>query len=317
MSNVLGFDISAWQGRPSRQWFKELRQAGFGVSIIQLWGGGPQGKGPNPHAAYQLTMSIEEDFDVMGYLWIPSGETETNLLVDSAVAAAADTFPKVRYLFPDVEAQFVGAARMQNVLDNCHAHGKPTGIYTRSGAFNLIGGSFPNEKLWDAAWFHNSGIMPDRAIWPAEPGLAHYGGWTERAIRQFAGDVNLFGGKLDLNIVNYDRLGLTATVTPIPNPTVEELTMGQYEDLAARIDGLAGTINAHIGSPHNVTTAPAPAPAPAPQRTYTVAAGDTLGGIAQKFTGNSSRWPEIPNLSAAVRADPRKLQVGFVCVIPW
>ena len=35
-----------------------------------------------------------------------------------------------------------------------------------------------------------------------------------------------------------------------------------------------------------------PAPAPA-ARTYTIAAGDTLTKISQKFYGTPSRWPEI------------------------
>ncbi len=83
MSNVLGFDISSWQRRPGRPWFRELRQAGFGVAIIQLWGGTPNDKGPNTDAAYQLTMSIEEGFDVfapenvaplVGYLASPAAE---------------------------------------------------------------------------------------------------------------------------------------------------------------------------------------------------------------------------------------------------
>ncbi len=317
MSNVLGFDISSWQRRPGRPWFRELRQAGFGVAIIQLWGGTPNDKGPNTDAAYQLTMSIEEGFDVFGYLWVPSGPTETDQLVLSAVNAAADAFPRVRYLFPDVEREYVGAVRMQNCLDNCKATGKPTGIYCSQNSFSLIGGSFPGEKLWDASWFYNGGIMPDRAEWPADPGFATYGSWTTRAIRQFAGDVNLFGGMLDLDVVNYDRLELSATVTTIPNPTTEELTMGQYEDLVNRIDGLTNTLNAHVSSPHNQQTPPVPTPEPAPQKTYTTKSGDSLGAIAQAYTGNASRWPEIPNLRPEVRADPRRLQVGEVLIIPW
>lgn len=327
MSNYLGFDISQWQGKPPRQWFRDLRAAGFQCGIIQLWGGGPNGKGPNPHATYQLQMTREEGMDIMGYIWVPSGGVDTSALIQSAVSAAGSDYANLLYVWPDVEAQFVGAARLQNCLDNIHATGKPTGIYINRGSFPLIGGSFPQEKLWDAAWFYNSGTLPSRGEWPAEPGNASYGGWTERAIRQFAGDVNLFGGKLDLNIVSYSRLGITPgqvpsqpPVAPIPNPSPEEMTMGQYEDLVTRIDAIAGALNTHAAGPHN-QGAPAPQPVPVPppaaQNTYTVQAGDTLGAIAARFTGNASRWTEIPNLPADVRADPRKLQAGMVLVIPW
>lgn len=317
MSNYLGFDISAWQGRPSRQWFRDLRQAGFAVAIIQLWGSGPGGNGPNPDAGYQLQTALEEGFDTHGYLWIPSGPTETDQLVASAAGAAGAEFAHVRYLWPDVEAQPVGPERMQNAIANCEAQGRQVGIYTSKSAFPLIGGNFSARPLWDAAWFYNSGILPLLSEWPADPGNAGYGGWTGRAIRQFAGDVNLFGGKLDLNIVNYDSLGLSIGVTPIPNPTKEDLTVGQYEDLVNRINGLAGALNAHIASPHSQATPPVPVPGPGPQRTHTVQPGETLGGIAQQYTGNASRWPEIPDIPPAVRADPRKLQVGTVLTIPW
>ena len=49
-------------------------------------------------------------------------------------------------------------------------------------------------------------------------------------------------------------------------------------------------------------------------RTYTVASGDTLSGIAARLLGKASRWHEIAD-SNGVR-DPRKLQVGQVLQIP-
>ena len=75
----------------------------------------------------------------------------------------------------------------------------------------------------------------------------------------------------------------------------------------------------HKGEVFKIAGAPAapPKPTPTPRKTYTVKPGDTLGAIAQRYTGDANRWREIPNLPAAVRADPRKLQVGFSLVIPW
>jgi nucleoid-associated protein YgaU len=64
--------------------------------------------------------------------------------------------------------------------------------------------------------------------------------------------------------------------------------------------------------------APAPAPkSPAPvsgTRTYVVKEGDTLGAIASRELGSTSRWPEIQELNGSL--DPAKLRAGTKLVLP-
>lgn len=54
--------------------------------------------------------------------------------------------------------------------------------------------------------------------------------------------------------------------------------------------------------------------APTSSKTYTVKAGDTLGGVAQWHLGDRNRWPEIAKLNGI--RDPKRLQIGTVLRIP-
>jgi nucleoid-associated protein YgaU len=49
-------------------------------------------------------------------------------------------------------------------------------------------------------------------------------------------------------------------------------------------------------------------------RTYTVRAGDTLGGIAAKTLGSAARWTELKTLNSL--RDPNHLKVGTVLKLP-
>jgi nucleoid-associated protein YgaU len=69
---------------------------------------------------------------------------------------------------------------------------------------------------------------------------------------------------------------------------------------------------------HHLLPAPKPPPPkpPAP-KIYTVAAGDSLWKIAQKFYGNGALWTQIYNANkAAVGANPNLIHVGLRLVIP-
>ena len=50
--------------------------------------------------------------------------------------------------------------------------------------------------------------------------------------------------------------------------------------------------------------------------TYTLAAGDTLWSVAQKFLGNGARWPEIQKLNGITDAEIKRLQIGRVLKLP-
>lgn len=62
------------------------------------------------------------------------------------------------------------------------------------------------------------------------------------------------------------------------------------------------------------TAAPRQAPTAATTRKYTVAEGDTLGGIAQRLLGSSRRWKEIVELNGI--EDPDVVPVGTKLKIP-
>lgn len=51
-----------------------------------------------------------------------------------------------------------------------------------------------------------------------------------------------------------------------------------------------------------------------PSRTYTVVAGDTLWGIAQRFLGDGNQWPALAAANGV--DDPTLLQIGQVLQVP-
>ncbi|HMR62675.1 MAG TPA: LysM peptidoglycan-binding domain-containing protein [Anaerolineae bacterium] len=62
---------------------------------------------------------------------------------------------------------------------------------------------------------------------------------------------------------------------------------------------------------------PAPPPAPAVIAQHTVASGETLGGIAQKYYGSAAKWPQIYEANKAViGANPNLIRPGQVLQIP-
>jgi LysM repeat protein len=94
-----------------------------------------------------------------------------------------------------------------------------------------------------------------------------------------------------------------------PNPGPPGPTGAQGDPGAAGAPGAPGT-----------NAAPNPSPPPAasqPQyRQYTIVSGDTLWGIAQKFLGNGSRWPEIYRASHLRSGDPNLIFPGEVVNVP-
>lgn len=53
-----------------------------------------------------------------------------------------------------------------------------------------------------------------------------------------------------------------------------------------------------------------------PVRLVTVRAGDTLSGLAKRYLGHGSRWPEIRALNRARIADPDLIDVGWLLRVP-
>jgi LysM repeat protein len=88
-----------------------------------------------------------------------------------------------------------------------------------------------------------------------------------------------------------------------------DITMTQASEIAPGV----GPVSAPA-APQPV--APAAAASTAPARTYTVAAGDTLWGIAQKFYNNGNRWPVIFDANRDKVASPQTLAIGTQLIIP-
>jgi 5'-nucleotidase len=49
-------------------------------------------------------------------------------------------------------------------------------------------------------------------------------------------------------------------------------------------------------------------------KTHTVARGETLGGISQKYYGTTKKWSKIADANGNL--DPRKLRIGMKLIIP-
>lgn len=54
----------------------------------------------------------------------------------------------------------------------------------------------------------------------------------------------------------------------------------------------------------------------APSETYTVASGDTLWAIAQRFYGNGNQWNRIYQANKDTIEDPDLIQPGWILNIP-
>ncbi len=58
------------------------------------------------------------------------------------------------------------------------------------------------------------------------------------------------------------------------------------------------------------------APPPPRQKTYTVAAGDSLSKIAKQFYGNANQYNKIFEANRDVLSDPNVVKIGQTLVIP-
>lgn len=170
---------------------------------------------------------------------------------------------------------------------------------------------------------------------PAPPGTGRAGDTT--TLQPPAGDTTSVGGRT------------TSPPVPIPTPparpepvasktytvkkgdTLIGIAKAQYGDdskwqliLDANRDKIASPEALPVGMklaipPFPTSGAPAPAlaPAPAAQRTHTVAPGESLSSIANKYYGAEAKRTLIYEANRArIGNDPDRLQVGLVLAIP-
>jgi LysM repeat protein len=78
---------------------------------------------------------------------------------------------------------------------------------------------------------------------------------------------------------------------------------------AAPAAGAGHAIAAHLDAARRPAAATA-------ARTYTVAPGDTLSAIAQRFYGRASDWPWLYRVNRATISDPNLIKAGQVLTVP-
>lgn len=112
------------------------------------------------------------------------------------------------------------------------------------------------------------------------------------------------------------------------NPGVENLTVGLDDEICTlngscnspeakeKVVLMAGNMKGVGAVMADGLNAPEPAPEAAEVTYYTIESGDTLWGIAAKFLGNGSKYPEIFEANKEVIEDPDKIFVGQKIRIP-
>lgn len=282
----LAFDISGWQGRPNPAWFQQMKAAGYELGYIQLWGSTPNGsRTPNPHAAYQLEQTRLAGMLTGGYIVIyPDVTDDTSVLIQVALQAAGPEVSAMSFIAPDIEPSSpLRMSRLLNARTNIKSQtqGKLIAVYTSREYWRKAFGSFDapypyaaEDPLLEARYYLPSGQAPD-----VPPDLdwkwTAFGGWTQRAMLQYAGTTPTFGVGTDRNTFDHGRMRLIPHAPPVEG---EHMPTPEYNEIQQQIASLDQRINGHAATPHGAAV-----PAPAPTvKNYTVVGGDTASGIAQK-----------------------------------
>lgn len=307
------FDISSWQGRPDPLWFRNMKAAGYDLCWIQLWGLTPNGNASNPHAEYQLTQARAAGMDIGGYIVVYGDVTDdTRILVQVALAAAGDQKKHLKFVALDVETAPIRMERLMNAYNNIGLQlpGVVRPMYTSRWKWSIAFGTRPwppaaESPLLEARYWFDSGfapVVPPDLEWMWVP----FGGWTERAMLQYAGTVPTIGVGVDRCVYNQKRMKFG---TETPTPQQGELTMTQYTELKDLIVGLSGTLSAlgrklaslEAKAHKHGATAPAPRPAPSPNQYVIVQRGD----YASKWFATESALMKLnPNFKTlAYRSD--------------
>ena len=346
---ILALDASEWQGRLGQSQFDYAYAAGVRLYIAQLWGSGPTGNGMNDHAEAQLGFAKASGMALAGYIWVPPDTTTyTKSLVQAGLDAAGKFAGELRFVAPDLEGGRLHptnpTARLADVCKHITAAGKNIVIYCRKNNWPTVMGTgvtaFGKYPLWEARYYFKSGYKPATA--PAiDWKWAPFGGWSRRAILQYAGTAPVNGWSADWNVVDESRLGFSLEAGPItppppptPNPEEEDITVGQYEELKKLIsDSRAYTKQVHDAIVNRLAKAEAATTALASQiagiapqrnfprtREYVVKGGDTLTKIAKVELGQAGRFTEIATMNydryPSLKNNPNLIQVGWKLRLP-
>lgn len=211
MVKVKALDCSAYSGPESlelRRWQVAYNE-GYRLVVVQAWGGGPAGMGPNPYCSRQLTAAREAGLKIAVYVWLPpDNTTDTSSLMALAKQACGDEWAYVRFVAFDIEASanvqlhpVNPDARLADAMS--HTLGEKPGIIYSSRHMwqKLMGNSktFRQFPLWEANYDGDERL----SVPPTFPD-----GWTFRAMKQYAGTSDVAGLVVDLNTADTVLLGI-------------------------------------------------------------------------------------------------------------
>jgi len=203
---IHALDVSAWGGEIKESQWKAAHDIGFRLAIAQAWGGIPGGRGKNKHCQQQLAAAREAGMMTAIYFYLPADTTtQTHLLIPVVKEAAGTEYEYVKFVAVDIEGDqplhpIDPAARLKDAIS--HIKDKPVAIYTSRHKWNgiVMGGvsGFEQYPLWDARY--------DRLA-ELDTNWVPYGGWKQRAIKQYQGTTMIPGNiSVDLNVVSLERL---------------------------------------------------------------------------------------------------------------
>ena len=315
-----GLDIAF--SEPSQQWWEDRRSEGFEVMVQNLWTGGfASNDGIKAVASNNLRRARLAGYKVAAYAnasppdWWP-----LKIQMDNIKANAGGEWVNIKDVVIDVEIPRTNMARVFELADALYLENKNVDVLY--SAYWFWSGHMGNDKnprwlrfkLWNADYDGDSTIDFPRP----------YGPWTEVEHKQYKGTTYIEGQAIDLNTFN--DLWLSEVQPPIPEepipvPPIEEDLMGKILDLATAfgkaieaevakamklpvpIKGDKGDTGATGGT---ITT---------PARTHTVRSGDSLGTIANKFSGVT--WQQIYEANKVlIGSNPDLIHPGQVLVIP-
>lgn len=179
-SLVRAVDFSAFQGVTTPAVLDGLKSDNVELVIIQAYGGGPTGVGPNPNFGVNADMVLASGLALAAYSWPPA----------AAPAAMQNVAGRpIKFLGLDVEA---GASLRDRIIPS----GTRTINYCSPSSWQEIMGQtydYVNEDFW-LAQYPNDG-----RTWPTTLPTFPFGwvqGW------QWAGTTTLHDQQFDLNVFN-------------------------------------------------------------------------------------------------------------------
>jgi GH25 family lysozyme M1 (1,4-beta-N-acetylmuramidase) len=202
---IQAIDVSEWGGHIKEEQWKAAYDAGYHMAIVQAWGGGPVPGGKNAYCAQQLEGARRAGMMTAIYFHLPSDTTaKTELLIQAVKDAAGTEYQYIKFVAVDIEGEkllhpTLWEERLEDAIS--HIQDKPIVIYTSKSMWDVVMAGvseFEDFPLWDAKYDN----LPD-----LDANWVPYGGWKERAMKQYQGTTSVPGNiSADLNVAHLGRL---------------------------------------------------------------------------------------------------------------